>query len=51
MGRERADDGGRLHGRFGGETEISQVEGGSVFVGMVGEERGSASSWMFVFYL
>lgn len=45
------DDVGRWDGRFGEGTEICQVEGGSVFVGMVEEERRNASSWMFVFYL
>ena len=51
MGKEKEDDVGRWGGRFGGETEISQAEVGSVFVGMVGEVRGNASTWMFVFYL
>ena len=49
--KEKEDDGERLGGRFGGGAEISPGEGGSVFVGMVGEERGNASSWMLVFYL
>lgn len=51
MGKEKEDDGERWAGRFAGETEISLVEAGYVFVGTGGEEMGNASSWMFVFYL
>lgn len=51
MGKGREDDVGRWGGMCAGETEISQVEVGSVCVGMGGVERGNASFWMFVFYL
>lgn len=43
MGRGTDYNAERWDRRFGEGTEISQVEGGSIFVGMIGE-KGNASS-------